>query len=90
LACLTRIEKALVLARYSRPGNPYDNAQAEAASSTLKTESLPNGGTFASLEAARLEVTFYLDTYFNLVRCHSALGYRLPHQFDRNCLTSLP
>ncbi len=29
-ACRTRIEKAQVLASYSRPGNPYDNAQAEA------------------------------------------------------------
>ena len=30
LACRTRIEKAQALASYSRPGNPYDNAQAEA------------------------------------------------------------
>ena len=29
LACRTRIEKAQALASYSRPGNPYDNAQAE-------------------------------------------------------------
>ncbi|QKG52488.1 DDE-type integrase/transposase/recombinase [Hymenobacter sp. BRD67] len=29
-ACRTRIEKAQALASYSRPGNPYDNAQAEA------------------------------------------------------------
>jgi transposase InsO family protein len=46
----TRIEKAQVLASYSRPGNPYDNAQAEAGWSTLKTELLPHGGAFASLE----------------------------------------
>ena len=29
-ACRARIEKAQTLASYSRPGNPYDNAQAEA------------------------------------------------------------
>nr|GFB56938.1 hypothetical protein [Tanacetum cinerariifolium] len=55
LACRTRLEKAQALARYSRPGTPYDNAQAAAGWSTLKTELLPNGGAFASLEEARLE-----------------------------------
>ena len=83
-ACRTRIEKAQALASYSRPGNPYDNAQAEAGWSTLKTELLPNGGAFASLEEARLEVAYYFDTYFNLDRRHSALGYRSPHQFERD------
>jgi putative transposase len=29
-ACRTRIEKAQALASYSRPGNPYDGAPAEA------------------------------------------------------------
>jgi len=89
LACRTRIEKAQALASYSRPGNPYDNAQAEAGWSTLKTELLPHGGAFASLEEARLEVAYYLDTYFNLDRRHSALGYRSPHQFERDFQTNL-
>lgn len=40
---------------------PYDNAQAEAGWSTLKTELLPGGSPFASLEEA-----YYLDTCFNL------------------------
>ncbi|QNE42382.1 IS3 family transposase (plasmid) [Hymenobacter sp. NBH84] len=81
-ACRARIDKAQALASYSRPGNPYDNAQAEAGWSTLKTELLPYGGAFASLEEAHLEVAYYLDTYFNLDRRHSALGYRSPHQFE--------
>ena len=89
LACRTRIEKALALASFSRPGNPYDNAQAEAGWSTLKTELLPHGGAFANLEEARLEVAYYLDTYFNLDRRHSALGYRSPHQFERDFLTTI-
>jgi len=88
-ACRARIEKAQALASYSRPGNPYDNAQAEAGWSTLKTELLPNGGTFTSLEEARLEVAYYLDTYFNLDRRHSALGYRSPHQFERDFQLSI-
>ena len=83
-ACRARIGKAQALASYSRPGNPYDNAQAEAGWSTLKTELLPRSGAFASLEEVRLEVAYYLDTYFNLDRRHAALGYRSPHQFERD------
>ena len=88
-ACRQRISEAGALASFARPGNPYDNAQAEAGWSTLKTELLPQGGAFASLEEARLEVAYYLDTYFNLDRRHSALGYRSPHQFEADLLNHL-
>lgn len=90
LACRACITKAHALASFSRPGNPPDNAQAEAGWSTLKTESLPHGGAFASLQEDRLEVAYYLDTYFNLDRRHSVLGYRLPHQFERDFQINLP
>jgi putative transposase len=50
-ACRTRIERAQALASYSRPGNPYDNAQAEAGWNTLKTDLFLHGGVFASLES---------------------------------------
>ncbi len=43
-----------------------------------------------TLEEARLEVAWYLDTYFNLDRRHSALGYRSPHQFEHELKTNLP
>ncbi|MBG8555044.1 IS3 family transposase [Hymenobacter guriensis] len=89
-ACRARVAQAGALASFSRPGNPYDNAQAEAGWSTLKTELLPGGTAFASLEEARLEVAYYLDTYFNLDRRHSALGYRSPHQFEQELKTNLP
>ncbi len=47
-ACRQRIEQAGALPSYARPGNPSDNAQAEAGWSTLKTESLPHGEAFAN------------------------------------------
>jgi putative transposase len=56
----THIERAQALASYSRPGSPY-NAQAEAGCSTLKTELLPHGGTYANLEEARLEAAYYQE-----------------------------
>ena len=43
---------------FSRHGNPYDNAQAEAGWSTLKTELLPGNAPYASLEEARLEIAW--------------------------------
>jgi hypothetical protein len=81
--------KAKALASYSRPGNPYDNAQAEAGWSTLKTKLLPNNDAFASLDEARLEVAYCLGIYFNLDRRHSALGYRSPYQFESDFQTSI-
>ena len=62
----------------------------EAGRSTLKTELLPHGTVFASPEEARLEVAYYLDTYFNLDRRHSALGYRSPYQFEHDLKINLP
>ena len=60
-ACRARISQADALPSFSRPGNPYKSAltgtdQAEADRSILKTELLPSGSPFASLEKARLEV----------------------------------
>ena len=82
--CRACIEQAKARPSYARVGNPYDNAQAEAGWSTLKTELLPARAAFADLEEARLEVAYYLDTYFNLDRRHSALDYQTPHQFEQN------
>jgi len=36
-----------------------------------------------------LEVAHYLDTYFNLDRRHSTLGYRTPHQIEQDLKTNL-
>ena len=55
----------------------------------LKTELLPHDGAFTSLEEARLQAAYYLDTYFHLDRRHSALGYHSPHHLKRDFLTSL-
>ena len=61
-----------------------NNRVAEAGWSTLKTELLPGNAPFALLEEARLKIAWYIDVYFNLDRCHSALGYHSPHQFGHD------
>ena len=94
-ACRARIAQAGAVPSFSRSGNPYDNAlldtaQTEAGWSTLKTELLPDVTAFASLEEARLKVAHYLDTYFNLNRRHSALGYCSSHPFEQDLKINLP
>lgn len=89
MACQQQITDAGGFPSFSRPSNSYDNAQAEADWSTLKNDLFLLREVFASLEEARLEVDYYLDTYFNLGRRHSALGYRSPHQFERDFQTSI-
>ena len=79
---------------FSLPSNPHDNAlpgttQAEAGWSILKTEMLFGGSPFASLEEARLEVAWCLDTYYNLDCCHSVLDCRSPHLFERDLILNL-
>lgn len=85
-ACQQRITDAGGRPGFSRPGNPYDNAPAEAGWSTLKTELLPHREPFASLEEARLEVAYYLDSYCTLDRRHAALNHCSPHQFELDFL----
>ena len=63
----------------SRPaGNTYNNAQATAEGSSLKTELLPHSGASTTLEEDHFEVAYYPGMYFNLNCRHSTLSYRSP------------
>jgi hypothetical protein len=63
-------------------GNCYDNAQAEAFFSTLKTECFPDNQVFASRAQARRELFEYIEVYYNNQRLHSALGYQAPCKYE--------
>jgi putative transposase len=62
--------------------NCYDNANAEAFFSTLKTECFPPSQCFASKAQARSTIFEYIEVYYNNQRLHSALGYQSPNQFE--------
>ena len=62
------LNRTPAIASQSQPGNPCDNALAESGWSTLKTELLPRGASFADLEKARLELAKCLDHYDNTQR----------------------
>ena len=65
----------------SRTGECYDNAVAERFFWSLKHE-WTNHETFDNLEAARLSVFKYIETFYNTVRLHQSLGYKSPNQFE--------
>lgn len=65
----------------SRTGDCYDNAVAERFFWSLKHEWTKHE-TFADLEAARLSVFKYIETFYNSVRLHQTLGYKSPHEFE--------
>ena len=66
----------------SRSDETYDNAHAESLFSRYKAELL-EGGAFADVEEARMETFIYIESYYNRVRRHSALGYQSPEDFER-------
>jgi putative transposase len=67
----------------SRPANPYDNAACESFMKTLKQEEI-YCNQYRDLEDLSIHLSEFLDTYYNRLRLHSALGYRTPEEFERD------
>jgi len=65
----------------SRTGCCYDNAAMERFFWSLKHE-WTNHCSYVDLEDARLSVFKYIETFYNSVRIHQALGYRSPNQYE--------
>ena len=65
----------------SRKGNPYDNAIMESFYRTLKRE-LVRDAHYDNPDQARLDIFKYIETYYNTMRLHSALGWVSPAQFE--------
>src|SRR5512137_1374151 len=66
----------------SSTGHCYDNAPMESFFGTLKTE-LIYRTTYATRTAARQDIVWYIEGFYNATRRHSALGYRSPFDFER-------
>jgi len=65
----------------SRTGDCYDNAVAERFFWSLKHEWTKHEH-LENLEAARLSVFKYIETFYNPVRLHQTLGYKSPDQYE--------
>lgn len=65
----------------NRTGNCWDNAVIERFFGSLKHEWTKHE-SFDDLEAARMSVFKYLETFYNTVRLHQTLGYMSPDQYE--------
>jgi putative transposase len=65
----------------SGKGNCYDNAMVEAVFKTIKSELIWRT-SFQSRRQAENAIARYIDSFYNPVRRHSALGYKSPIKFE--------
>lgn len=66
----------------SRTGNCYDNAAIESFFATLKTE-LVHHHQYLTRSQAKSSIFAYIEGFYNRRRCHSALGYQSPLEYER-------
>jgi putative transposase len=71
-----------IVASMSRKANCYDNAHMESFWATLKAEAF-HGRIFTTRAEARVALFDYVETFYNRVRLHSALGYLSPVDFEQ-------
>ena len=74
-----------ILISMSRPGNPYDNAQAESFIKTLKYEEVYRTEHLDFADAGR-GLGKFIESVYNEKRLHSAFGYLSPAEFERQQL----
>jgi putative transposase len=65
----------------SRKGNCYDNAMVESFMHTLKVERVHRRNYINRL-AAKLDIAYYIENFYNQKRRHSALDYLSPVQYE--------
>src|SRR5215211_8346713 len=82
LAFGKRCREAGVRPSMGSVGDAYDNAMCESFFATLECELLARR-RFASQVEARMAVFSYLESWYNPLRLHSALGYRSPTNYER-------
>jgi len=66
----------------SRKGNCWDNAPMESFFATLKKE-LTHHERYKTRQEVRISLFEYIETFYNRIRKHSALGYKSPVQFEQ-------
>jgi putative transposase len=86
LAFGTTLRDSGLVASMGSRGDAYDNALAESFMSTIKTE-LVNRETWKTHDQARLAVFRYIETFYNPLRRHSALGIRSPDEYEQMITT---
>jgi len=76
------LRKHGIIPSMSRPANPYDNASCESFVKTLKREEI-HAHEYRDQSHLREHIAAFIDTYYNRVRLHSALGPRPLEEFEQ-------
>jgi hypothetical protein len=67
----------------SRPANPYDNASWESFMKTPGREEI-YADEYGEPDHLREDIAAFIDSYYDRVRLHSALGYEPPEEFEQS------
>jgi putative transposase len=67
----------------SRPGNPYDNPQAERVIRTIKYDEVYLSD-YQDLTEARASIGHFIEEVYDRKRLHSVLGYKTPFEFEQS------
>lgn len=70
----------------SRRGNCYDNAPMETFWASLKKEQVHHRH-YKTRDEARTDIFDYIETFYNTIRRHSALGNMSPQDFTESFVT---
>lgn len=70
-----------MVASMSRKGDCWDNAVAESFFATIKGEMLDHE-TFETRAEATAAIADYIDSFYNVTRLHSSIGYVSPIEFE--------
>ena len=65
--------------------SPWDNAPTESLMGIIKRECV-HRKTFETREQAQIEIFEYIESFYNRLRRHSALGYLSPVNFEEKML----
>lgn len=82
-----RLKQLKIQQSMSRKGDPYDNAVAENFFSCLKCE-LVCLRHYTTREAAKADIFLYIESFYNMIRPHSGIGWMAPCAFEQQLLHS--
>lgn len=71
----------LITHSFSSKGCPYDNACIESFHASLKKEEV-NLVTYLDFNSARLAIFEYIESWYNIRRLHSSIGYMTPQKCE--------
>jgi putative transposase len=82
-AYISLLVKHQIRPSMSRPGNPYDNPQAERVIRTIKDDEV-SLSDYQNLTEARASIKHFIEEVYDRKRLHSVLGYKTPFEFEQS------